>query len=371
MARRKVFLHIGLPGSGGGFLEHALLTHAEPLEALGVDVVADSVEELLRVAVETRRDHKEWGYARSDVEGTWASMCRRVFRSKGDAVVSQELLAGADAGQAALFLDGLAGREVHLVLTVRDPGSQVVAGWERDVKSGGSVSFSRFHRRAAEPPDREPSRSFWTDQDLVEVLDRWAVTIKPHRVHVIAVPPIDDPRAMIWAAFGEIVGFDPSSLSPAVARASQPGLGTTEVAVLRSVNEAIDGRIEGAMRRTVVKRYFADRILGDTGARPAASPPELYDELLERAERWQKRLSNAGYDVHGESAHLLPLEPARSVLSPDDVPARERLRTTTDALAHVLVEVARLREHNEQLEVRNAKLEKKRRKLKRRLAAQP
>ena len=47
---------------------------------------------------------------------------------------------------------------------------------------------------------------------------------------------------------------------------------------------------------------------------------------------------------------------------------KDRLRTTTNALADVLVEVARLREHNEQLEIRNAKLLRKRKKLKRKLA---
>jgi hypothetical protein len=368
MSRRKVFLHIGLPGTGAAFIEQALLTHAEGLAGVGIDVGAASTEEMLRVAVEFRRDHKEWGYQRADVEGAWADLCRRIFRSKGTVVVSQELLAAADAEQAALFLDGLSGREVHLVLTVRDPGSQVAAGWEESIKSGDSVSFSRFHERLMDPDcEHATARGFWSAQDLVEVLDRWA-RIDARRVHLVVVPREADPRAAVWAAFAGLVGFDAAAFAPDVARASQPSLGTTEVAVLRGVNEAIDGRIEGQLRRTVVKRYFADRILGDTAARPTATPPELYDALLARAEVWQKEIANAGYDVRGELDDLLPSRPKKSAISPDDVPAKERLRTTTHALANVLVEVARLREHNEQLEIRNAELEKKRKKLSRRLA---
>lgn len=368
MTRRKVFVHIGLPATGAAFMEQALLTHAEGLAAVGVDLAATSTEEMLRAAIEIRRDHKEWGYQRAEVEGTWADVCRRIFKAKGTVVVSHELLAAADRDQIALFLDGLAGREVHLVLTVRDPGTQVAAGWQESIKSGDSGTLRRFHERIMDP-DRSHAQAqrFWNAQDLAEVLERWG-RVKAQRIHVIAVPPVSDPRAAVWAALGDIVGFDAARFSPEVARACQPTLGTTEVAVLRGVNEAIDGRIDGQLRRTVVKRYFADRVLGDTATGAAPTPPELYDDLLTRAETWHKIIANAGYDVHGQLDHLLPRRPTKSALSPDDVPAGERLRATTDALAHVLVEVARLREHNEQLEIRNAKLDRKRKKLKQKLA---
>jgi hypothetical protein len=332
-------------------------------------VAASCTDEMLRAAIEIRRDHKEWGYQRAEVEGAWAELCRRAFRSRGTVVVSQELLAAASAEQAALFLDGLTGREIHLVITVRDPGSQVAAGWEESIKSGDSISFGRFHERIMDP-DRShaQARDFWSGQDLVEVLRRWR-RISAERVHLLVVPHAADPRAAIWSAFADVVGFDETAFAPDVARASQPTLGTTEVAVLRGVNEAIDGRIDGQLRRTVVKRYFADRILGDTAARPTTTPPELYEALLARAESWQKTIANGGYDVRGELDDLLPTRPRKSAVSPDDVSVKERLRTTTNALANVLVEVARLREHNEQLEIRNAELERKRKKLKRKLAA--
>ena len=368
MTRRKVYLHIGLPDTGAAFIEQALLTHAEGLAAAGVDVAASSTEELLRAAVEIRRDHKEWGYQRSDVEGTWAELCRRVFKSKRTSVVSLELVAAASAKQVDLLLDGVAGREVHLVVTVRDPGSQVAAGWEESIKSGGSVSFTTFHERIMDANRAHAqARGFWAGQDLVEVLDRWR-RVAAHRVHLIVVPKQADPRASIWAAFADVVGFDATLFPSDVARCSQRSLGTTEVAVLRGVNEAIDGRIDGQLRRTVVKRYLAHRVLGEAAARPAAPPPELYDDLLSRAEAWQKKIANAGYDVRGDLDDLLPDEPEKSAISPDEVRTKDRLRTTTNALADVLVEVARLREHNEQLEIRNAKLLRKRKKLKRKLA---
>jgi len=355
MARRKVFLHLGLAGTGAAFLEPALVAHAEGLAGVGVNVPAISEEELFRLALEIRRAHQEHGYDRIEVEGTWAELCRRFRRGHGTVVLSQDMLAAADVSQAALLLDALAGLEVHLVFTLRDPGTQVLAQWSELVKAGGSLSFAEFRQQILAP------------EDVEGVLARWAALVSPQRVHVLPVPRVDDPRPAIWAEFGRLVGFDASAF-PLGARATQPALGSTEVAVLRGVNEAIDGQIEGQLRRTVVKRYFAERVLGTTEARLTRVPADLYDDLVVLAERWQKSIANSGYDVRGTLDDLVPVKPAKGTVAPDDVRKSDRLRSTTDALAQVLVEVARLREHNEQLEIRNAKLEKKLKKLKAKLS---
>lgn len=364
MARRKVYLHLGLADTGAAFLEPALLAHADGLAAAGVTVPATSSEEMFRVALELRRLHKQHGYKRRDVEGRWAEVCRRLRRSSGTAVLSQELLAAADADQAALLLDGLAGFEVHLVLTVRDPAIQLTAAWGELLKAGESLTFTRFHHLVREGGS-EISDGFWAAQDVAGVLSRWSRLVRPQRIHVLPVPQVDDPRPAVWAELGRLVGFDAESL-PLGPRTVQPSLGSTEVAVLRGVNRAIDGRIEGPLRRTVIKRYFAERVLGDPEAVPAAVPAELHDDLVELAERWQKAIANGGYDVRGSLDHLLPA-PDPTEVPPDAVKPSPRLRVTTDALAQVLVEVARLREHNEQLEIRNAELERKKAKLKQKL----
>ena len=365
MARRKVFLHLGLADTGTAFVERALLAHSEGLAGIGVEAPAISTEEMFRVALEIRRTHTEVGYTRGEVEGTWAALCRRVRRGRGTVVLSQELLAAADPDQAELLIDALAGLEVHLVLTVRDPAAQLTAAWAGHVKSGESVSFGRFRDQIMAPDrDSETARRFWAAQDVEAVLAQWTGLVRPGRIHVIPLRQIQDPRAEVWKELGRIVGFDAAAF-PLGPRAAQPELGPTEVAVLRGVNRAIDGRIEGQLRRTVVKRYFAERVLGAPDAVATTVPAEAYDDLVELAERWQKVIANKGYDVRGNLDELIP-SPAR--IGKPGVKRAEKLQATTDALADVLVEVARLREHNEQLEIRNAKLERKKAKLKKKLA---
>lgn len=370
MARRKAFVHIGLNGTGTAFLDGALATHAESLRESGLALAAGSAEEMFLAAVEITRDHRAWDLHRADVEGSWARICRRGVKAKADFLVTQDLLAGATKDQAALLLDGLAGLEAHLIVTVRDPASTLLGEWEEATKAGQSVSFRRFQERVMDPERaHEDASTFWSAQELSEVLDRWAAQLKPERVHVIVVPREGDTRGFIWESLGKITGFDAEALSLPGVGAASASLGRRELSVLRSVNKSIDGRISGQLRRTVLKRFFAERVLSPSDAEPPVVPADLYDDLLVLAERWSKKVADAGYDVHGTLDDLLPVKPDRKALPPDEVAAKDQLQATTDALADVLVEVARLREHNERLEVRNAKLEKKRKKLKRKLAA--
>ena len=365
MPRRRAFLHIGLPGTGGTFLGAELARHAEDLRAQGVCAPARSAEEMFRAALEMRRDHKAWGLRRRDVEGAWVGICRRAHKSTGTVVVGHELLAACTPEQIALLLDGLAGFEVHVVVTARDPATQVVSGWVDSVGSGSAATFTRFLRRVLDPDREHPrARAFWTGQALDEVLDRWSAAMRdPHRLHVVALPAeTADPRPEIWQALGRLAGFDAAAL-PLVGDVRSP-LGA-DTSTVRDLNDALDGRLAPGEHRDLVGEFLP---VGDGHVARRVVPEEAYDDLLELAERWTKRIADAGYDVLGDPDDLLPEPPFPGPTLPIDPTPEERLARTTDALADALVEVARLREHAAALEVRNETLRKKRRRLKQRLA---
>ena len=126
MAKHRLFLHIGptvlAPGLDG----------LARLAAVGVRVPDVSAEDLDRADTEIRRRHKVIGLRRKDVEGAWARVCRRAFRTRSDAFLSVPGFWEADADQAALAVDGLHGLRVHLVVTA-DAG-EVPASWTRLVK---------------------------------------------------------------------------------------------------------------------------------------------------------------------------------------------------------------------------------------------
>jgi hypothetical protein len=180
--KRKVFLHVGLPGGSGDFIEIALRRHTHALAALDVRNPASSADEMFRASVEIMREHRAWGYERHEVEGAWSGICRRGHKGRDTLVVSQPLLAGATTSQIELLFDGLAGFERHVVITAAAPEAWTLPG--------------------------DPA------QDLGNVVERWAAsTRRPERVHVLVNRPGD--RAGTWAAFGRTVGFGTASLSVA------------------------------------------------------------------------------------------------------------------------------------------------------------
>ncbi|MDZ5619826.1 hypothetical protein [Nocardioides bizhenqiangii] len=166
--KRKVFLHVGMPGAGD-IIEVALVHHRDALFELGIDVPARSAEETFLSAVDVLREHKAWGFARKEVEGQWADVCRRAWMGKQTVAVSLPLVATASRPEIDLLLDTLAGMQVHVVLT-------------------------------ASP-----------DDDIDDIAARWGAAVrKPERLHVIR---LDEPSPKkVWKAFGKVAGFGTASL---------------------------------------------------------------------------------------------------------------------------------------------------------------
>jgi hypothetical protein len=200
MARRVVYLHLGLPGSGAGFLETALPEHAATLATFGVAHPVVAPDEMFRSAVEIRREHHAWGYRRRDVEGTWAGICRRTRKGARTVLLSQELLTGCTPDQADLLLDTLAGAEVHVVITAR--------------------------RADAERHEFAALTALWTD-----------AVRRSDRVHTLVVPAEVEPLGWIWSRLGELVGFD---------AARMPLGADTAVAAYRLATQREEQRVRAA-----------------------------------------------------------------------------------------------------------------------------
>jgi hypothetical protein len=166
--KRKVFLHVGLPGAGD-IIELALVHHHDALVELGIDVPVRSAEETFLSAVEILREHKSWGFSRKEVEGQWATVCRRVWKSNQTVAISLPLVAQATRPEIDLLLDGLVGLQINVVITAGE-----------------------------------------TDE-IDEIVEHWGAAVrKPERLHVIRLAEPTPKRA--WKAFGKAAGFGTASL---------------------------------------------------------------------------------------------------------------------------------------------------------------
>lgn len=139
MARKKkIILHIGPNPSSLAEPHRALAGHQELLDGVEHRIAEVEQPELDRAAHEMLRTHKTVGLKRRDVDGAWAEICRSLLRSRSDLVLSQPGFALADGEQVALILDGLAGLDVHVVVTPSEDEEpdDLVARWSAHLKPG-------------------------------------------------------------------------------------------------------------------------------------------------------------------------------------------------------------------------------------------
>jgi len=242
--------------------------------------------------------------------GPWHEVEDRIWKHKGLSVLSTPDAARADHDAVALRLAGLRDVELHLVVLVRDLPSQVFAAWQDGVQHGSTTSLAKYAARVLDPERTHwQAEEFWAGRDLSTFLPRWTRAIHADRVHVVAAP--SDPDA-IWTLF----------------------LGQTGIGDLP--------RPEALVRPALTADLDPERVLDITT-------------------RWAKLVAERGFDQQGSliAASLAPVAAASR---------EEQFEAVAELLTATTAEIERLSGEVAGLRVENARLDRKRRKHKRRLA---
>jgi len=277
------------------------------------------------------RVRESWGVLRAEIAG-W----------HGTALISHEFFAGAAPDQAARMVAELAPAEVHLVVTAREPVGLYSGGWQESLKNRDARTMTEF----AEAEVSESSMSVWNWRtlDLRLVLERWAPTVPPERVHVLPLPPPGSPRSLLWERFAGLVGLDPESfdLSPTFPNES---MGVAEAETLRRINLHLkDEDFERPFDRGVyIRTFLADERLATRAGERYWPTEQILADCRERARAAVAHVEAAGYDVVGDVADLLVpdvLEPRRRV---DSVTEAEVAEVATAVVGRMMHDVRRIR----------------------------
>lgn len=350
----RLVLHVGLPKSGTSFLQTLLAENREALRGAGAVYPFVRPEAMFHAAVELRGQHAQWGLPPDLVDGSWRRLLARVRSVAAErpdrattGIISHEILAGALAPTIERVAADTADLDLHVVVTARDLGRQVTAHWQEQVKNGRTWTFAELEDQLFGPAESAAQEEgFWRSQDLLAVLERWGAVVPAKNVHLVVVPAPGAAPGELWRRFAQAAGLDPGVLRVDLAGSRNTSLGAAQVALLRRVVEALDGRLGQPDYAHVVKRYFAQNLLGGHESRAAVVPEDLRARLDEVAGGWVEALGGRGWSVHGDPADLVAgdrLDPAGVRRHPDDVTAEEVLAPVPEVVAALLLEVARLR----------------------------
>ena len=345
-----IFLHVGLPKSGTTYLQDMLRQHRRWLRREGLLYPFDGFRDHFYAALDARENRSFAGGPRPQAEGAWPRLVGRALAYEGRVIISHEILATAKRDAARRARAQLESREVHVVITARDPGRQAVADWQEAIKHGRRVQFRGYARRAglgerapkSLTADAPTARDF-AAQRLLNVIDAWAGDLPPERVHIVTVPHSAADPGLLWRRFGELLGIaDPGRLTPGGEVRKNPRLGVADIELLRRVNRSLDRRLVADEFGAVAKNLYAQTILPAVSRSAAPVLPEsMFERADEMAQQWVDGIKSAGYDVCGELDDLRPHRtegtwPGR--WKRDDV-----IDTAAAATAELLVEITLLR----------------------------
>ncbi|WP_210651071.1 hypothetical protein [Nocardioides sp. SYSU D00065] len=360
---RQVLLHVGCPKTGTSYLQDVLFRNQPVLREHGVLYPADRFDAHFLAALDLMT--LPWGGLETEAVGAWDRLAAEVRAWDGTAIISHEIFARATPGQVARALASLGDAEVHLVLSVRDLVRQIPAEWQENVKHRSHVTYAAFLRTIRDPARESKIGSwFWAVQEIPDILDRWAASLPPERVHLVTVPPSGSDRGELWRRFSRTFGLDDLPLDLTAER-ENPSLGVPETSLLRTINQRVTSVLAPPDYRPLVREVLAHQTLsrGVASARLGLAPADhAWAQELSRS--WVAVLAERGYDVAGSLDDLLGPEPG-AFADPDTATADELLPPALDAISALLVEAARLRAVEERLhgELREAHEERDRARL--------
>ncbi len=331
---RRVFLHCGTAKSGTTFLQDLWWRHRDALRERGLLLPGTALRDHFHAAALVKGMDVIVEELPPEEREVWRRLVEETRDWSGDVLISHEHFSDSSAEAAAAALADLAGAadEVHLVMTVRDLGRVLPSAWQQRVKQGARQPYGKFLGTVRRGRD---DQKFWRYQDVVGILERWAVALPPERVHLVVVPASGAPRDQLWLRTAAVFGVDVSGLDTEPRRPND-SLGIVEAELLRRVNTVVP-RERGSVTLTrLTKGAFArDLLAGSAPQESFVLPAKHHGWVRERSQDMVATLRAGSYDVVGDLDDLLPADP-RSGRTPDQAGDAELLAAATTVVARMI-----------------------------------
>lgn len=332
---QRVYIHIGAPKTGTTFLQTAMWRNRSQLEAQGFLYPGKKRLDHYRASQVVR------GVPASklgDDADAWDRIVAELAVWPGIGIVSHEFFSMATAEQARSAVAALTPAEVHVVMTARDYVRQFPAMYQEALKMNVDDSFDEFMKQAIAL--ELPGAWGWNTQDLPAVLERWAGAVPVDRIHVITVPPPGAPRPLLWQRWCQVLGLDDTDFDMDLGVGNE-SMGAPQAALVRRMKPYLSNELkdDGASRHRWFRQYFGHEVLVPQRGDRFGPRPDDASVLRELSMTAAEAIRQAGYDVTGDLAEMVPAESPSERAHPDDVTEEEMLDVACRAMEQMIRDV--------------------------------
>jgi hypothetical protein len=344
---RRIYLHIGVMKSATSYLQSLCEQNRERLAAAGFywcpeDLRYQAVKDVLGRPRRNPNEAKGWDRVVEDLR-----------RHPGDALLSNELLAGLGGRQARRLVTALPDGELHVVITARDLARIIPSHWQTTIKNGRTWTWREFAAAVCADGRAETASAvdagddgeggtavegadtngwFWRRHDLPSIVARWAQLVPIERITLVTVPADSGDVETVAERFGSVVGLDVAGLEQPDTRRN-PTLGAHSAELLRRLNASMaatelddpDHRFERALGGALAEHANLEPKFGLT--------QEQQDWVRQRAAVMVEQVGLLGLDVVGDLNDLIPAATPRAhAVDPEDTTDPELLAAAARGL---------------------------------------
>ncbi|HSE08324.1 MAG TPA: sulfotransferase [Nocardioidaceae bacterium] len=345
----RVFLHVGLPKSGTTYLQAVLGKNKSLLRQHGALLYPGETWSRQVDAVRDVRRMKLPPSQKAVVAGAWDRLVAEMEAWPKDSIVSMEWLCMATPGQIQRIVKDLEPAEVHVVFTVRDVARTVPAAWQEFSQNRSTWRWPEFLQQVTgdQPMETSAGKAFWGQQDMEQLLERWASIVPSERVHVVTLPQSGADPSELWRRMCQVLGIDPSGYD-LTDLGSNASLGMESAELMRRVNERLrEQGLPVPVYNKVFKHKLAKKTLASRKSQETKVllPVEYHDWARSRAEQQIQAIKTSGSQVVGDLEELRPvLKDSGDVqVVATEPPADAVLEAAVEALVAVALERQRRR----------------------------
>ncbi len=319
---RRLILHIGASKTGTSALQDGLFGSVESLGRQGVGVPLVGRDAHVARVLRPLGWRTSKGFVRPVDAARLGRLVPLLRSTPGERLLmTNEDLCEADDERIRALVGTLeqANLEVEVVLSLRTLVSVLPSEWQQFLKHRLTLDYPTFLRRVR---DRSgpAARHFWQRQDAAATLARWSAVVGADHVHVVITPDRASDPDGLYRMFGEIVGYDPATLSWPE-RDVNASWGYVEAEVYRRLNVALGDRLPGYDRdyQPAVRWPLVKGVLPRSASTRIVLPSEHVDWVREQAVATRETLRASGVRVHGDLDALVPgPEAGRDLPAPDE-----------------------------------------------------